>query len=208
MSERAPAPGAPRVPDLRPRRARTGASSQRRGLLPLALAGLALAGPTACGGEEGGVAASVTHADGSQPTALDREALAFVRSRIAEHWLEAPDGWTTELRHQNLLGQVLPGLPPVRFHQVRSLAFTLEPEPLTEAQRLNGADYRGAVTFARTAERHYRTVETFEGPPGWSPWTDAWERVLAVERRNGQWLLQDSDHFAGLLPDPAEVPGS
>jgi hypothetical protein len=174
--------------------------------LTLTLALLALAAIPACGGEESSVEASITHADGSKPTADDREATDFVRSKIAEHWVEGSDGWTTELQQKNLFGQVMPGIPAVRFHQVRSVSFTLQPESLTEAQKLNGADYRAQVTFTGTPERHYRTQETYEGPPGWSKWSDGWDRYLAIERRDGKWLIQDSEWFDGILPSASEIP--
>ena len=174
--------------------------------LRLALAVLALAGGAACGGDEGEVEAAITHADGSKPTKLDREAASYVRSKIAEHWVEGEGGWTTELQQRNLLGELMPGVPAVRFRQVRALSFTLEPEPLSEAQKLNGVDYRGAVTFAQTAQRDYRTAQTFEGPPGWSTWSDGWPRTLAVERRSGEWRMQDSEWFDGIPPDAGEVP--
>lgn len=167
-----------------------------------------LAGLAACGGDGGSGGGSVHRTDGSEPTADDRAAAAFVRSRLDQHWSKLPDGWTTQFEARNVFGQVIAGTPPVLFQQLRQLEFAIEPEGLTEAQRLNGADYRCVAAFRPTPTRYYRPVANWEGPQGWSSWEDGalTLRRLAVERRKGEWLLQDDDLFQGSKPDPSEMP--
>jgi len=129
----------------------------------------------ACGDVEGsgaGIRVIEKRADGSKLSKDDRAAADFVRAKLAEHWSEGPDGWTTELQQFNVFGQVMGGIPDLHFHQFRELRFTVVPEALSEAQRLNGVDYRGRVEFEPTAERWYREVQTYEGPRGWSDWRD------------------------------------
>ncbi len=163
----------------------------------------------ACGDSGNGASAAVapTTKSGAKLSADDRAAADFVLSRINQHWIKGADGWTTRFQVHNIFGEVLPGDPDVLFRQIRDLKFTIEPETVSETQRLNGADYRASVTFEKTSERFYRLVQTFEGPQGWSMWRDAFPSWgIAVERRNGQWLISDDDLWDGVLPEAASVP--
>jgi hypothetical protein len=166
------------------------------------------AGLLACGSEEGGsVVVAKTRPDGSKLSKVDREAADFVRTRIEEHWAKGSEGWTTELQQRNVFGQTMPGIPEILYRQCREMEFMIDPEAVTEAQRLNGADYRAVVEFARTPERVYRTVQTWEGPEGWSSWEDGIPAyALAVERRNGEWLIEEDGIFQGLKPETDSVP--
>jgi hypothetical protein len=175
-----------------------------RALALAAAALLALLG-SACGGDDDGMVARA--ADRSRLSGTDREAAGFVRSKLAEHWVAGDDGWTSEYQLKNLFGAVMPGEPDLKYHQYRKLEITVTPEALTESQKLNGADYRAVVNFEKTPERFFRRVDTFEGPRGWSAWRDGIPAVLvAVERRNGEWLISDTSLFDGLRPDPAAIP--
>lgn len=142
----------------------------------------------------------------------DRDAAAFVRAKLDSHWVKSADGWTTQLQERNVAGEVVPdyGITPnPLYKQYRELTFTVEPEAVTEAQRLNGTDYRGRVSFRKTPLRFYRTEYDGEGPKGWSDWTNnvLYNLVptLAVERRNGRWLIQNSDLFDGLKPNATSI---
>ncbi len=188
-------------------------NSNRRASVPFFLCWLA--GLTACGGGGGSgdgdtVKFSDKRPDGSKLSADDRAAADFVTSRLGEHWVKGADGWTTQFQLRNYFGEVLPGTPDMPFQQYRNLEFTIEPEELTESQRLNGADYRGVAEFQNAPVRYFRTVATFEGPEGWSDWSEGTLlfRRLAVERRNGKWLIQDDDLFVGIKPDPSTIPSS
>ena len=160
-----------------------------------------------CGGGGADVSVAGERADGTKLSATDREAADFVRSKLESSWVKGSNGWTTELQQVNVFGQVMGGVPDVHFHQFRDFKLSIRPEPVTEAMQLNGTDYRAVAEFERTPERTYREVETWEGPQGWSSWKDGSPAFggLAVERRNGQWLIQDDLIFAGIKP--ASVPG-
>lgn len=176
---------------------------KRRVLLAAAVCLLGLQG---CGGSGAGQAAT-TRSDGTAMSADDKEAAEFVRAQLAEHWAQGPDGWTTQYQKLNVFGQPLDGVPEVLYHQYREFAFKIDPDPVSESQRLNGADYRANVLFGSTPERFYRTVQTFEGPAGWSDWRDSLPTLgLAVERRSGRWLISESDLFNDLRPDASAVP--
>jgi hypothetical protein len=111
-----------------------------------------------CGSAADDISVSDTLPDGSKLSSDDRAAAAFIRAKIAEHWLKGPDGWTTEFQNFNMAGQVMPGVPEVLYRQYRSLGFSVRPEQLTEAMQLNGTDYRGGGESRSTALRHESSV--------------------------------------------------
>jgi hypothetical protein len=164
---------------------------------------------TGCGGAStDDVQVSETRADGQDLSADDEQAADFLRAKLAEHWVKGPDGWTTQYQQYNVLGGVMEGMTPtLLYKQYRQLSFALAPDTVTEAQRLNGADYRGAANFKDSPRRYFQTEATYDGPAGWGNWRDGdlLGASVAVERRNGQWLVSDSDLFAGIKPT-AEVP--
>jgi hypothetical protein len=181
--------------------------SRRVAFVCLFLGLWALAG---CGGANSDeVQVSETRTDGEDLSADDEQAVDFIRAQLAEHWIKGPDGWTTELQQYNVLGELMPDRTPiVLYRQYRELSFSLTPDSLTEAQKLNGADYRGVAAFKDSPVRYFQTEATYEGPQGWGNWRDGgtFGATLGVERRNGQWLVSDSDLFAGIKPNPADVP--
>ena len=137
------------------------------------------------------------------PTAADRAAVAYVRAAIDSHWVQGRDGWTTLRQDSDPL-----------YRQFQELTFTIKPQQLSHAQRLNGADYPGTVTFKETPARSYST-----SPQGWSDWEDGDPGTLGIERRNGEWRMwgvvgvpgllsmsTETDLFKGLKPNPARVP--
>lgn len=172
-----------------------------------------LLGLAGCGDAQGagggGIEVAPKRADGTKLSADDRAAADFLRSKLAEHWVEGPDGWTTEHLPVSVLGQPMPGTSDVPYKQYRKLAFSIEPEELTETMRLNGSDYRGVAVFETCPMRYYRTVETWEGPEGWSAWQDGdlLFRRLAIERRAGKWIVQEDELFEGVQPRARPVPG-
>jgi len=137
------------------------------------------------------------------PTAADRAAIAYIRAAIDSHWVQGREGWTTQRQDSD----------PI-YRQFQELTFTIKPQQLSHAQRLNGADYRGTVTFKETPARAYST-----SPQGWSDWEDGDPGTLGIERRNGEWRMwgvvgvpgllsmsTETDLFKGLKPNPARVP--
>lgn len=166
-----------------------------------------------CGGANGdGVEVSETRADGESLSSDDEAAADFVRAKLAEHWVKGPDGWITQFQARNALtGQLMPDRQPnILYQQVRQLSFKIASDFVTEAMKLNGTDYRVSANFDDSPSRFYQIEADYQGPQGWSNWQDHWSMVavqLAVERRNGKWLISDSNLFEGVRPDLAEVPG-
>ena len=161
------------------------------------------------GGGEGGGGANVSPSGGQDAglSADDRAASDFVQRKIDEHWLKLADGWTTQLPKRNVFGETMEGVPEILFLQYREMKFAVRHVPVSEAQKLNGTTYRAEVSFRYTPARQYRAIENLDGPPSWSPWSeDSPASSIAVELRNGKWLITDAEMFVGKKPDPASVP--
>jgi hypothetical protein len=151
---------------------------------------------SSCGGANGEDART----DGQKLSSDDKAAADFIRSQLAEHWVKGADGWTTQFQLRNVFGKLVDGNPNVLYKQYRDLSFTLSPATLTEAMKLNGSDYRAEVGFKNSAMRLFRVEADVEGPTGWSNWKDDFLDRLAVERRNGKWIITDSNLFEGIAP--------
>ena len=161
------------------------------------------------GSSAGGGADSAKRADGKALSSDEAAAAEFVRAKLAEHWLETPDGWTTQFQQYNVLGELMPGVQPnTLYKQIRQINYTIASDTVTEAMKLNGTDLRVTVKFKDSPARYFRIEADFDAPPGWGNWQDdsLMFAGLAVERRNGAWLVSDSDLFAGIRPDAAAVP--
>jgi hypothetical protein len=183
-------------------------------VLVMAIGLLGCLGLSGCGDSGGGGGGSVTvastRADGKKMSADDRAAADFVRSKLEEHWTKNADGWTTQYQAMNVFGQVVEGVvPDILFRQYREFKYTVDPEELTESMKLNGTDYRASVPFEGTPERLYRPQATFDGPQGWSNWRDGFPTfALAVERRNGTWIVSSDSLFDGIKPTEAVPAGN
>lgn len=164
---------------------------------------LAGAGLFGCGGASGDEMVADTRADGTKMSADDKAAAAFLQAQLAEHWLKGSDGWTTQGVMRDIMGRIKPDETPViLFKQYRVLSFTIAPETLTDAMKLNGSDYRADAVFKDSPGRFFRTEANYEGPKGWGPWKDNLLMLhrIAIERRNGQWILSDDDLFEAEKP--------
>jgi len=173
---------------------------------------LMLCAVAGCGGANGDeVQVAETRADGKELSADDEAAADFVRSKLEEHWVKGPDGWTTQFQQYNIGGQVMTDrVPTVLYKQFKQLSFSMSPEMLTETMKLNGSDYRARAEFKDSPKRFFQTVANFEGPQGWGNWQDGWLEAapLPVERRNGKWITTDHELFEGIKPDSAAVPSA
>ncbi len=174
---------------------------------------LSCAALSGCGGANGnGVEVSDKRTDGKSLSSDDEAAADFVSAKLAEHWVKGPDGWTTQFQQRNVMGQLMPDRQPnMLYQQVRQLSFTIAPDNVTEAMKLNGTDYRVSANFKKSPVRFYQLEADYQGPQGWSNWEDHWSMTsvqIVVERRNGKWLISDSNLFEGVKPDPASIPSS
>ena len=185
----------------------TGELMHRIGLIWLVAMVCMLAG---CGGgSSNSVQVDEKRTDGKSLTDDDEAAAAFVTSELEKYWVKGSDGWTNQNQQYNVLGQLMPDRQPNElYRQYRTLAFAIAPEPLSESMKLNGTDYRASVQFKDSPSRIYLVQADYANPQGWSNWKDEMLRFrgVAVERRNGKWLLSDDNLFEGVKPDPASVP--
>ncbi len=145
----------------------------------------------------GSTEVSGTRSDGSKLSSNDKAAVEFIRNNLEEHWVQSADGWTTQF-NQNV-GAWVQDIPPL-YKQYRHLRFTISPATLTESMRLNGTDYRAQAVFEASPERVYRTEADYANPRGWSNWSQGYLASVAVERRNGKWLMSDASYFRGTRP--------
>lgn len=135
-----------------------------------------------------------------------RVAADFVRANVGSHWLKTANGWTTRLEMRTMTGDVVPNVI-AGYLQYRDLAFTIEPEELSDAQRVDGVEYHGKVKFEQAPVRFFRAFESYNRPKGWSEWSDiGFIPPFAVERKKGQWVIDDNVLFTGAKPDAAAVP--
>ena len=154
-----------------------------------------------CGGANGdAVQVAETRTDGAKLTSEDKEAAEFVRSQLAEHWVKSAEGWTTQFQNRNALNEIIAGTPTLLYKQYREMRFTMAPATLTDAMKLNGSDYRAEVGFKSSPVRYFRTEPAYDAPQGWSNWKDDYLENLAVERRNGKWIISDASYFEGVVP--------
>jgi hypothetical protein len=145
----------------------------------------------------------------------DRVAADFVRAKLDSYWLRSADGWITQLQERTPSGRV-PDNDMPEYKQYRELAFKVESKPVSAAQQLNGVEYRGLVTFQPTPVRFFYAEKTYRDSKGWSDWEDSsmptirggsnFLLPLAVERRNGHWMIENSELFRGVKPGTASAP--
>jgi hypothetical protein len=132
-------------------------------------------------------------------SSVEAEARDAAEAEMARHWLKGPDGWTT------VLSEGEGTLFPQRFlRQFREMTVeSVEANELSAADRLNGFDWIGTVSFRTGACREvgdpgqafsslgimYRSG--IDRPRGrWTEWLVVQPQPLDVSRVNGVWRVQ------------------
>jgi hypothetical protein len=175
------------------------------------LAALALAmvlGPMGCGH-----ASSDSAADDSIPglTSADREAQSAALAELRRHWLKGPDGWTTAVVSSS------PYAPDHFLRQCRALTIKeMEPQDLSESDKLNGFEWVGRANFKSTSCREAggQTTMVLDGMSNvvvskrsgqWSQRVDFTPGPLRFAREKGRWQFQwDATYLRGTLPGPQD----
>lgn len=148
---------------------------------------------------------NTSHSAGGGLPNVDLEAIRVVEAECLQYWRFAPafdpGGATWELKHnewENLpyheaaLSDVTATTRlEAQFDQVKSIFCRIEQRPLNDADRLNGVQWRGRVTFGGTLDRSY-AIKPQAGAPGWSRWRDGrLSGYLLIGRdltkQNGAW---------------------
>ena len=173
-----------------------------------ALALAMLLGPAGCGH-----ASSDDSADDEIPglTKADREAQSAAMAELQRHWLKGADGWTTAIVSGS------PYAPDHFLRQCRALTIKeMEPQDLSESDKLNGFEWVGRANFQPTSCREAggQTTMVLDGMSNvvvskhsgqWSQWVDFTPGQLRFAREKGRWQFNwDATYLRGSLPGPQD----
>jgi len=128
-----------------------------------------------------------------QPTLppLDQEAVALAQKAFSETWTQVGDSWfvfhqwrITDYREYES-----------KFIQIKGVTFRVRSAALSEADTLNGFQWKGSVVVFFRIRRDYRLGES--PTRQWSGWEDAkdngelwiasYQRHYSIVKKNGQW---------------------
>ena len=130
------------------------------------------------------------------PPSLDQEAVAFAKKKFFELWTQVGDSWFT----WHTLTETFPYLI-----QIRGLTYKVKPERLSEADTLNGFQWRGQVGFFN---RVYRAYDRNRDDPQVPQWSDWFENArfegpgfggvsYFIIKKNGQWTTSQPQTVDG-----------
>ena len=175
------------------------------------LAALALAmllGPAGCGNASSD---SSTKEEIPGLTSADREAQHAAMAELQHHWLKGSDGWTTAIVSGS------PYAPDHFLRQCRALTIKeMEPQDLSESDKLNGFEWTGSANFQPTSCREAggQTTMVLDGMSNvvvskhggqWSQWVDFTPGPLRFAREKGRWQFTwDATYLRGSLPGPQD----
>jgi hypothetical protein len=144
-------------------------------------------------------------------TKADKEAQKAGIAELQKHWSKGSDGWTTAIVSGS------PYAPDHFLRQCRALTVDeAKPDDLREADKLNGFEWTGELTFKSTSCREGGGQEglAFEGmsnvmvnkyPGRWSQWVDFTPGPLRLQKQRGRWQFQwDGSYLRGTLPGPQD----
>ena len=133
------------------------------------------------------------------PQSLDQEAVAFAKKKFFELWTQVGDSWFTSHTFRETGSEYI---------QIRGLTYKVKPERLSEADTLNGFQWRGKVGFFSRVSRTYD--RDIDGPqvPQWSDWFDDASYKIPIDdfsyfiiKKNGQWT---TSHDTADYTKPSE----
>jgi hypothetical protein len=147
-----------------------------------------------------------------QPTLppLDQEAVALAEKAFSETWTHVGDSWLTYQRHnRSNLGENY----SFKYIQIRGVTFRVGSAALSEADTLNGFQWKGWVVVFFRLRRDYSLDES--PTRQWSSWEDApsdgelWiadrQRSYNIVKKNGQWEITPNRIGDGyMLTKPSE----
>jgi hypothetical protein len=152
-------------------------------------------------------------ADAETPglSGADQQAEHAAMAELQKHWLKGADGWTTSV----LSGSAY---APDRFlRQCRTLAIQeLQPQDLTESDKLNGFEWVGRATLKPTSCREgggqpgmvldgMSQVVVSKQHGHWSQWVDFTPGPMRFQKQKGAWQFEwDGSYLRGTLPGPQD----
>ena len=139
-----------------------------------------------------------------QPTVppLEQEALALAEKRLSEKWTQVGDSWFTWFSWKE---------NDYEFFQIRGVTHQVKPDGLSEADTLNGWQWKGWVTFDCSV---HRQLDSAKGPQ-WSDWSDGrptignWSKPVLygnrLTKKNGQWEIDVEGDLTNIKPSEEQI---
>jgi hypothetical protein len=153
---------------------------------------------------------SASGTGGASLSGAQAEARDAAMAEIQKHWMKTADGWTTA----KLTGS--PFAPQHILQQFKDFNIEeVESFNLNEADKLNGFEWAGQVSFKNSPAREAGDPGmAFDGMAGmtvdravgrWTQWLDYSPDSVRVQKVKGKWQVQDdSQLLTGTLPTPED----
>jgi hypothetical protein len=136
------------------------------------------------------------------------QAVDAAMAEVKKHWTKAPDGWITARDEGS-------SFAPVEFlREIKDIAVdNVEPLEVTEADKMNGAEWIGNVNFKKQPVREVGEQGVVLGDFGqvqrgkgrWSQWIDETPERIQVWKVKGKWEVhQDTYLLRGTIPKPQD----
>jgi hypothetical protein len=132
---------------------------------------------------------------------LDQKALDKARELFAQHWTQCGDTWISDETGISLDFQMTYTKASRQLVELKGVRFTVpwHANQATDADKLNGIEWKGAIDFKYAAGRRF---PLFEPPNGelHGPWSDWWApestitRSIHLVKKSGAWLRDESVH--------------
>jgi len=181
----------------------------QRALSHFAVVMLILLGVPGCGKSDASKSApSDAAASAGGSSAIEQEAQNAAMAEIQKHFVKTADGWITA----RISGS--PYAPDHFLRQIREIQIdSVTADTPTDADRLNGVEWSGSVTFKKLACRE-------AGDPGmlldgmgdispnrqrgqWTAWAEYTPEILSLQKIKGQWQVNENTWILhGTIPTP------
>jgi hypothetical protein len=177
----------------------------------LALSACNKTGSADSGKSSAGAATANASTAAPQVSANERDAREAVLAEIHKQWVKTPDGWTTAKTFGVSVA------PDHFLRQIRDINIShVEPAELTEADRANGFEWAGEVSFNPSPCREAgdqgilldgmasQTITRQRGR--WTQWIDFQPEPMRVQKQKGKWQVTQDTWFlrGGNLPTAAD----
>jgi hypothetical protein len=106
------------------------------------------------------------------PPSLDQDAFDFAKKGFLEPWTQVGDSWFTWWRYTES------GKTVSLFIQIKGVTYKVKPERLSEAETLNGLEWRGRVDFFSRVYRIYDQFPLGQQVPQWGDWRDGQAEII------------------------------
>ena len=115
----------------------------------------------------------------------EKEAMEIGKKLFAQRWLQEGDSWFTRSTANSLGSNLLQA----------KIDFRLGSEAISEADRLNGIQWKGNVGFVAKLWRAYIIYNS--GLEKWEDWRDGGLFVpdVTLTLRNGKWSVEDDGYW-------------